>query len=96
MLHQIPDLQPISARNPGHRIQPHILPAPLHHLVVLVVHTAQYRRLLLRQAVPLTQLPESLSEKFSGGEVIGHPRKLCIFLSPEHRSIKYCCIARNQ
>jgi hypothetical protein len=91
MLHQIPHVQMIGAGNSGHRVQAHIFPAPLHHLVVLVFHPAQSRRLLLSQGMALPQFSESLPEEFGRGKVIRHLCKVRILRPREHRSIKYPC-----
>ena len=77
-MHQVPDFQMIGTRDAGHRVQAQILPSPLHHLVILVFHAAESRRLLLRQAMPVPQLSESLPEEFRGGKVIRHPRRFDI------------------
>lgn len=94
-LHQIPNLQMISARDAGHRVEPQILPPPFDHLVILVFHAAQRRRLFLRQGVPMAQFAESFSEEFGGGKVVRHSRRLRIARPREHRSIKYPCIGSN-
>ncbi len=79
MLHQIPDLQMICRGDAGNRIEPHILPPPFHHLVILVFHSTQRRRLLLGETMPLPQFAETFSEEFGSGKMIGHLRR---FLSP--------------
>ena len=95
VLNQIPNLQMIRTREPRHRVQTQILPAPFDLLVILVFHAAQGSRLFLGQSVPVPQFAEALSEKSGGSKVVGHLRRLRILRANEHRPINTLASIQN-
>ena len=83
----------IGTRQTGNCVQTQVLPPPFDHLVILIFHATKCRRLLLGQAMSLSQFAEAFPEKFCGGKVVGHSHKFRVCKAREHRTIKYLAFA---